>query len=528
MGRKKLLFYGGHYMPDTNLIIKEKDKFPHSYINKNDFKESQAILRSYVANKDNYRTDQFKIISGAIIKKDYSSKNQRRSYYCDCIFENAVLKHSGFTGSVFLNCKFIDCNMDFCIFDSCIFENCEFVYNLNIEILGASFCRSIFRNTRIGNCYLHACFFTDAAFIDFKFTDCKIIDIIWENAIFRNSIFESVVLDNLNFEFVQFHNVHFIDTILPFATIPYIFNGIYYLLNTDDNVKIESEDPDNKNKYITKEEYITLLPHLIKFYTYTRNYFPLANILISQREYEKAFEIIKEGIPFIVRLREFRLLRYFSILMQLNEFQYQQKKEIYALINSETARCSLSAEEYRNYNLYITEIRDNLLNQKNKPYLTVELSTNIGSEEYEKLTCIIEILEKLLKLVCIDTHYIEIRHNSPFEIFISIFSDIDNIIQILGYIYLAFTGYDYFYNKFLSYKKAKMDNEKESLEIEILKQTIKKNKEKDHSAEDIDYCNKYLDVINKNEIVINHISHNIYNNEYIDMSVQHSAMDGHI
>ena len=516
-------------MEDAELIMKSIDHLPNSYISKDEFKFSQTLLQSYVTNKDNYRTNQFKIINGIKIKQDYSSKNQRRSYYNDCVFENAVLNHGGFTGSVFLNCKFIDCHMNFCIFDSCIFENCEFIYNLSMEILGTSFCRSVFRNTSIGNCYLHACFFTDASFIDFKFFDCKIIDIIWENAIFRNSFFKSVKLDNLNFEFVQFHNTRFIDTIIPFATIPYIFNGLSYILSTDDNIKIESEDPNNKNKFITREEYITLIPHLIKFYTYTQNYFPLANIFISLQEYEKAFKTIKEGIPFVVRLREFRLLRYFSILMQLNKFEFHQKKEIYDLINSEIAKCSLSTEEYRNWSLYIAEIRDNLLNQKDKPYLTLELSTNIQTNEYEKLTKVIEVLESVIKFVIIDTHYIEIRHNSPFEFFVSIFSDIDNILQILGYLYMAFAGFDFFNNKFLSYKKAKLDNEKEELEIEILKQTIKENEIKkgstEESSEKLTNCKEYFDLLNKYGIVINHVNHNIYNNEYVDMSVQYSIIN---
>ena len=265
---------------------------------------------------------------------------------------------------------------------------------------------------------------------------------------------------------------------MPFATIPYIFNGLSYILTTDDNIKIESEDPNNKNKFITREE--------------------------------------------------FRLLRYFSILMQLNQFEYCQKKEVYVLINSEIAKCSLSTEEYRNWSLYISEIRDNLLNQKDKPYLTLEISTNIPNNEYVKLAKVIEVFESVIKFVSIDTHYIEIRHNSPFEFFVSIFSNIDNIFKILGYLYMAFAGYDFFYNKFLSYKKARLDNEKEELEIEILKQTIKekeaKERSKKNSSEDFKNCRDYFELLKKHGVVINHITHNIYNNEYVDMSIQHSTI----
>ena len=93
---------------------------------------------------------------------------------------------------------------------------------------------------------------------------------------------------------------------------------------------------------------------------------------------------------------------------------------------------------------------------------------------------------------------------------------------------MAFAGYDFFYNKFLSYKKARLDNEKEELEIEILKQTIKekeaKERSKKNSSEDFKNCRDYFELLKKHGVVINHITHNIYNNEYVDMSIQHSTI----
>ena len=88
---------------------------------------------------------------------------------------------------------------------------------------------------------------------------------------------DNVTFKNLNLEYTQFINVKINDTALPFPTIPFIINGINYLMHTKDKVFVKSAKADK----ITKDEYLNILPHLKIYYEKTHNYFPLANIYID-------------------------------------------------------------------------------------------------------------------------------------------------------------------------------------------------------------------------------------------------------
>ena len=148
----------------------------------NEFLYSQKVLLNHVNNKDNYRTNQYKIFSGLIISKSYESQNQRRSYFIECNFKNTSFKNSGFTGSYFINCNFYNCKFDFAIFDNCYFDNCHFENSILRKILSSSFCGSIFKGVTFSLCDFDACSLTSINCYNTKFNKCTINNIIWENS----------------------------------------------------------------------------------------------------------------------------------------------------------------------------------------------------------------------------------------------------------------------------------------------------------------------------------------------------------
>ena len=115
----------------------------------------------------------------------------------------------------------------------------------------------------------------DVIFTDCNFIDCKWVPIAIKNTVFKNTVLQNVKFKSMNFEFSTFDNIKLDRVTLPFPTIPYIFNGLNYLKNTSDIVRITSAKSQNG---ISIDEYFQILDDLEKFYKFTNNYFPLTNI----------------------------------------------------------------------------------------------------------------------------------------------------------------------------------------------------------------------------------------------------------
>ena len=123
-----------------------------------------------------------------------------------------------------------------------------------------------------------------------------------------------------------------------------------------------------------------------------------------------------------------------------------------------------------NADIYLFEIRNNLLNDTQNGYVTFELYTDISSRDSKTLSYFIEQIERLFLLCSIpSTHYLEYRHNSPYQFLLSVFSSPAGIAEIIGIIYLALLGVDKFYNKYL-------DTKQKRLNLEKTKHTIRKRK----------------------------------------------------
>lgn len=474
----------------------------------NKFTKSQTKLLMHVTNKDNYRANQYKVFNNLTISKNYDSQNQRRSYFFDCDFEQASFQNCGLTGSYFIKCRFIDCNLNFAIFDNCYFDNCTFEYNNYQKIQSASFCGSIIKDSFFSKCCLNACSLTNISCYGTTFKICVFDNIIWENSKIYGCIFNNVKLKNLNIEFVLFDSNTLINTHLPFASIPFCFKCLDYLMKTKDSVYINSE---LKEKGISKEEYLDLIPDFICFYSYTNNYFPLANIYAAIGEINKSFETIKKSIHFLIKLHEYRTLKYMSQLMTLYDFSVKQKNEIYQIITNELYLQSLSQEDkLLNADIYLYEIRNNLLNAPLNGYVTFELYTDISSENSKKLSFFIEKIENLFLLCAIpNTHYLEYRHNSPYQFFLSVFSSPTGIVEIIGIIYLALLGIDKFYNKYLDTKQKELSIKKTEQEILRLRNENQSRTKEEQRNE----CTNTYEAIKDQSINIGVIYHNVYNTD---------------
>lgn len=392
----------------------------------------QDKLSSHVSNKYIYRKDSVRTYSKVDFdnETDWSSKNMRRIHFSDCNFANVNFQSTGFTGSIFYDCNFqLNCNLRNTIFDECLFINCDF---FGLSFQSTSFCRSEFHNSKIGNCVMSRCFLTESKIYDTIIEDTIFDDIIWESAILKNSNFNNVNLKNLNMEFVYIDGAKFENTAIPFSSIPFIFGGLKYISDNRDTAKIQTINPDYPLGWMNGEEYERLLPDLCTFYRESLSYFPLCNILFSFDMIDEGIDCLIEGLKFWYKCQNFKMLFYLCDLANLYNFNINRRKRIFSQIEKLNAQIQLSDNLWltNKWNTYLNKVRGTLLNSENMPHITLAIATIINNNDYLALCAFIETFEKYF--LSSDFYFsVEIRHNSPFDLLYTIFSDPSILFELV-------------------------------------------------------------------------------------------------
>lgn len=432
----------------------------NAIINKS-FEEIRSSLSMHVSNKFFFREDQVRTYNGVRFDKiDWSSKNMRRIHFSNCDFYDVNFKSAGFTGSIFKDCNFIVGILDAAIFDECLFFNCNFN---NYTLKATSFCKSEFIECTMNQMGLDTCFFTDVIFNGFEFNNCNISDIIWENAKFIKCFFKNTLLQKLNFEFTYFADIHFEHSSVPFASIPFVFGGVEYILNTQDNVTIKTIHPDYKDNKMSQTQYISLLPDLLSFYKKTTNYFPLANIYLGIGKTQDGIDAIKRGLEFWFYLHNYKIMYYLCELANEYNFSIENRKSIYKIIEkcNSNIQKSESWEKQKRWNVQQFKMRECLLNSQSVPYVTLEFVTSINSCNYSILADFMQAVEQYL-LPSNGYHSLEVRHNSPFNLLYTIFADEQTLFNAVIGIITILGVCDQFYSNHLK-EKVKFESNKNTL-----------------------------------------------------------------
>lgn len=477
---------------------------------------AQAKLRKYAKNKDFFRIDQYKINVGIQISKDYSNLNQRRSFYSECMFSKSNFTNTGFTGSIFSNCNFKDNVLKRTVFDSCNFSQCNFTRssNGNNVLEGTNFNNAVFVKCTFEGVVLDAGLASNALFENVIFRNCVFLGMLWEGSTFENVHFDNCQLKGLNFEQCIFENIHMNNIRLLFPTIPFIINGIKYLMETDDNVYVSSAD--SPNGRMDKSEYLKLLPTLEKFYYGTRNYFPLANIYIAQEKYQNAYNAIIHGLRLAIQLRSFKSLRSFCLLLKtIPVLEPKHYNYAFECIQNEIGHQFFSSTDYYILSRYLGEVRQLLVSGRYGMVVGITIKTGINSDDYNKLGILISVLNSIIDYSSTKANnYIEIRHFSPYEIFCQITANPECIFSMVGIIYSALLGIDTLYKKHKENVQKSIEEKQTLAQIELIKAQTEQIRidnllKKQQLEKDNEKIKQARETICENHIIINNISHNI-------------------
>lgn len=440
------------------------------------FQLEQSIERllQHSKNKSKFKKEPFIGSTGGRDTSNYTGKSIKRSNFAQTHFYETQFINSAAAGSHFTHCEF-----DNCKFINANFQECTFLHNIiknntsENSITNCNFNNSLFSdNFLITDVQFQHSVFQDTAFINGTIQDTTFYSSTLEDTIFSNILMNSVRFNDLNIDYSVFDNVQMSDVILPFSQICFTFGLLPYLLNTKDNVHVTSVQ--NKNGYISTQEFLDLLPCFEIYYCGTSDFFPLTNIYLALGEYKKAQTAILNGILLATTNCDFRQIKYLSkLIYTYSIFDFHERKQIYDYINSHISFYDMNPSLLYSYSVYKNQITSFLLNNNRTGIITSEIDilTNVYPEESEKLGILLATLEQIIEQEKSGKgeHEILCRHNSAEEIVITI-QDIYQALQfIIPTIYSVLLGAFILEEKWTNHKKQKIElqNSSELKELEL-------------------------------------------------------------
>ena len=448
-------------------------------------KRASENLANNLPDQDVQNGSLFHVSNGADISGDFTHKSLKRVNSIDCCFNKAIFKAVAGTGSRFMRTHFMNCNFNGSNFQYCYFSDTYFDNNTFAK--GANFSHSIFVRCHFNHIKVRECTFFDCQFQDCFFSSSSIRSITLENSAFIHCSITKINLGHLNLEYTRFTDMSMNQVVLPPYQIAYIIGAPIYLFTTCDKIYLYTD-----NGKIPAKRYRDLVSDLLIYYYSQNEFFPLANILISLNKHKEAYDYIQQGIREAFDYSDFRIIKHFCRMAISNtSFSHKQLKDIYELITDLSYKSVLDSNGLHSYFMNIGEIRELLLNNsENKERVEFVIKTTIDKDDFDGVNNLYNKINQLLNQYCSEEHIdsVELRHNSPYELFITCIDTLPSIIALIPAIYalLAISGKALdVYQKFGEAYKIHQENsmfkyDKRLKELEIIQreQEIAANKQK--------------------------------------------------
>lgn len=499
-------------------------------------------LLQHCKNKQKFRKDANRIASGGIDHSNYTNKGIRRSRISGKQFVQTIFKNSAAAGSNFFDCIFDRCQIINANFQECSFIKSKIVNNgKENSIIHSNFNESLFADEfTLDNNYFEHSVFYNTIFHDGKISNTVFYSCTLEGATFSDILMENVRFTDLNIDYALFENVKMHNVILPFSQICYTFGLLPYLKETADEVYVTSAA--NVQGYISKDEFIDLMPHFIKYYTETKDFFPLANIYFFMNNNKKAKQAILAGILEGVTETDFRKIKYLCKLIYVyGAFNFHERQDILDYIYSHISFSEMHPSIRYGYLVYKKEIESYLLNCNYKGIVTAEINifTNVFPTETFKLGVLLSTIEEVIELYKspLGEHQIVCRHNSAEAISIILQEALPLAIFVVTSLYSVLMAYYTLEDKKIDVQikretlknmqpKSSAEITNAQLELEVHKQQLI-NYQLDNQLKELELdkiYSKQLEEqnkirkkllsknINENDVEISEIRHIIYGN----------------
>lgn len=378
---------------------------------------------------------EYRIQNSIPLKENFKDKTLNHSIISNCKvkseFDNASV-----TGSIFKKCEFEDCSINQTDFEFCSFSDSRFTASQRAI---ASFNNSNFINTAFENINFEFCTFTGALFENCVFKDVKIENSTFENAIFKNCSFTNVKLFNANTDFIELDDPKMENATLSLSQIPYMFGGLEYFFSTSDHVMAGSQ---NGGVVGTSEYKNRVIPLLVKFWEMNKSteaeyYFPLANVYLASKDYNRAVTNLRLGLKDAVIQHDFRMIKFYCKLISRSRlFDSSALYNFYNLIKRfGTSNENFSLSDSRSFIRNIGEIESVLFASYKKGKLFLRLRTNLSMVDADKIGLILGKIfsfSKMRRAVSPNQVEMTLTENSPLIISLHIDGTAENVVMLLN------------------------------------------------------------------------------------------------
>lgn len=452
---------------------------------KEQVENANAKLTVYLSDKNVLNGSSFQGGCNTNITKDFSEKSLKRVNIADIRFVKSSFigvagTGSKFTNTIFRACDFTGANFQYCQFDNVIFDN-------QTIVKGANFSHSVFIDCRFDNITIIKSTLYDCYFENCKFFNSTINTNTLENTTLQNSFMQNIDLSHMNLEYMKFDNLTMENVTLPPYQIPYIIGAPKYLKSTQSEIYVYT---DNGN--ISMKEYSNMYQDLAAYFYGSKKYFPLANLLVATQKNDEAYECIRLGMEEACDYFDFRMIKHYCRLACSNtEFTNLQLKALFNHVVDLSYNKSWDINTLHFYMINIGEIKELLLNNsENKERVEFIVKTNIDKNDLVSVNELYNQINRIIRENCSTNHVdsIELRHNSPYELYITCIDNLPNVLLFVSAMYSLFAignkGLDFLkkiedtirvhqQNKLFKYEL-----EEKKLEIELKKKELNQNENK--------------------------------------------------
>ena len=351
--------------------------------------------------------------------------------------ENCDYNSACVTGSIFRNCKFINCSLDQADFEFCEFYHCEFEIK---EISNCSFNGSSFIETSFCSVHFDSCTFTSAFFQKCPFDGVEISYSTLENAVLKRCSFFHMDLRYLNMDYVDLDQPYMEDVTLPISQTPFMFGALQYLKATKDIVFVSKG---SQGRMAPAEFFREAAPLLCSHFTKTKQYFPLANIYLAEKNIPEGMEAIQKGVLGAMAVKDIRMAKHFcKLTASSGAFRPSAVRDLYYNYICRVFPQHSEDKDIPNYARHIMEIKALLFSYTKSPSVSVSLETDIPQEEPQKTGTLIDWIFSIAKGVgSFQSSDIEVvlSYHSPLTVTIRIHGE-EEVLAALLSAYLNLTG----------------------------------------------------------------------------------------
>lgn len=493
-----------------------------SLFSKEKVDNANAKLIAFLSDKDVLNDSSFLGGGNTKISKNFTRKSLKRINVTDIHFIKSKFNGSAGTGSKFTNTVFRSCDFTGANFQYCQFNNVTF--DTETIIKGANFSHSVFVGCHFDNITIIESTLYDCYFEKCTFFNSTIRTNTLENSTMQNCLIKNVDLAHINLEYMKFDNMTLENVILPPYQIPYIIGAPNYLQTTQDQIKVYTD-----NGVIPISEYRNMYEDLAAYFYARKKYFPLANLLIASNKGQEAYECISLGIEEACDYFDFRMIKHYCRLACSNtEFTNLQLKNLFNQVVDLSYNNSWDINTLHFYMINIGEIKELLLNNsENKERVEFIVKTNIDKNDLVSVNELYNQINQIIRENCSTNHVdsIELRHNSPYELYITCIDNLPNILLFVSAMYSLFAvgskGLDFLkkiedtirvhqQNKLFKYEL-----EEKKLDIELKKKELEQSESKlitTHSVVELEHYLKCSSIDIAKNITPEYLHNKISNN----------------